>query len=320
MNPKTQRRVMTALIAAMLAIFASGASAVPSAAASVATQVDYAQCSNGQPPSSATSCSEGWINGILNANNSHYHEDQVTPQRLEVLIPAGSPVGNHDVQIAYLARKAANHAYDSLATWNSTATTADRCQGLNSTDCVPVKSGSSLSGQAWSELAIPYDCTEVASATLSGANQGSCSSSNSDVTARHQLPGQHLVMYGGYLDSMTAPTHDKAASPGTDDYATVTISFHVDGSAGTTTADQKVQLLFGGHLAAEVGQRGWGAGIGSANIQGGPYHIKWIALDDSSVGNHHPGPVQHEWDGVVDSHRPGLGPGRHAGPRHGERG
>jgi hypothetical protein len=43
-------------------------------------------------------------------------------------------------------------------------------------------------------------------------------------------------------------------------------------------------LLFGGHLAAPIGPRGWGTGFGASNINGGPYHIKWDAFDGSSVG------------------------------------
>jgi hypothetical protein len=50
-------------------------------------------------------------------------------------------------------------------------------------------------------------------------------------------------------------------------------------------ANQKVQLLFGGHLAAGTGARGWGAGLGSSSISGGPYHIKWSAADGASIGN-----------------------------------
>ncbi|TMF84983.1 MAG: hypothetical protein E6I08_14600 [Chloroflexi bacterium] len=279
------RRLRLALIGSLVAMVASVAPATSTAAAGGPSAVDYAQCSNSQPPSSDAFCSGGWINGILNANNSHYREDQVTAQRLELLIPAGSAVGSHSVQISYLARKAGHHAYDSLATWNSTATAADRCQGLSAGDCVPVRSGSVLPGQAWSQLAIPYDCTPVAAGTLPGANQGGCLSTSGEVTARHQLPGQYLLMYGGYLDAMSLPAHDAAATAGTDDYATVTVSFHLDGANGVTTADQRVQLLFGGHLAPQLGPRGWGAGLGAGSINGGPYHIKWLAVDGASIGN-----------------------------------
>ena len=68
-------------------------------------------------------CPDGWINGILQASNSHYSEDQVTPQRAEVNVPAGA-AASHTMTFTYQARKgsAQTHAYDSLATWNWTQT------------------------------------------------------------------------------------------------------------------------------------------------------------------------------------------------------
>ena len=79
--------------------------------------VDFSQCANDAFPSTATDCPGGWINGILNATNSTYHENEVTPQRLVVSFPSGA---NHSYDFRYLVRKANGHAYDSLATWNHT--------------------------------------------------------------------------------------------------------------------------------------------------------------------------------------------------------
>ena len=45
------------------------------------------------------------------------------------------------------------------------------------------------------------------------------------------------------------------------------------------------ELVFGGHLAPAVGSRGWGAGVGASFINGGPYHIKLVGVDSSSIGN-----------------------------------
>src|SRR6266567_1584405 len=98
--------------------------------------VDYAQCSNDQPPSVSNSCPGGWINGILNPNNSHYAEDQVTPQRAEVAYPAGAAFAGATLTFRYQTKKGGINAYDSLATWNATQTAADRSQGLNAADVV----------------------------------------------------------------------------------------------------------------------------------------------------------------------------------------
>jgi hypothetical protein len=60
-----------------------------------------------------------------------------------------------------------------------------------------------------------------------------------------------MSMFGGVIDSITAPVHDNASGTG-DDYASVTVTYHV------TSTPAKVELLFGGHLAASAGPRGWG--------------------------------------------------------------
>src|SRR6266540_3533939 len=124
---------------ALLAIVAISGLAIQTVAAAkpvAVTFVDYAQCANGAPPSASLACPDGWINGILQASNSHYSEDQVTPQRAEVNVPVGAPA-SHTLTFTYQARKgsAQTHAYDSLATWNWTQRSADRCQGLAAADC-----------------------------------------------------------------------------------------------------------------------------------------------------------------------------------------
>jgi hypothetical protein len=230
--------------------------------------VDFSQCANGAPPSTSPACPENWINGILNQNNSHYAEDEVVPQRFVVNIPAGAALVDHTITFKYQARKgsADAHAYDSLATWNLTQTDADRCQNLAPADCP---------GGPMSTFPIPDDNTEVLPIGPGG--------NGSAVTADHMIPagaGRMAVMYGGTITDMTEPVHDSPSSLGTDDYAEVIVTFSV------TAAPSKVMLLLGGHLASSNNpQRGWGDGLGSASINGGPYHFKWTALDGSSVGN-----------------------------------
>src|SRR5947209_7391608 len=76
---------------------------------------DFSQCSNNPPPSTSLTCPGGWINGILNAANSHYSEDQVVPQRFVIDVPGGVGFGQngHSIQFRYQARKgsANSHAY-----------------------------------------------------------------------------------------------------------------------------------------------------------------------------------------------------------------
>jgi uncharacterized repeat protein (TIGR01451 family) len=273
--------------AAFLALSASiGALALlpGSAAASSggATFVDYAQCSNGAPPAITSSCTGNWINGILNSSGAHYAEDQVSPQRLEVQVPSGTPATGRTITIEYMARKgsAGVHSYDYLTTWNKTQSAADRCQGLVASDCVAPVAVASCPGQpngsSPSTLSIPLDPNQVYPVGV-GIDPA---------TSAHQLPGV-MTMYGGCIDSISVPVHSAAPSAvSTDDTATVVVTYHVNGTAGTTTGDQKVQLLFGGHLATGAGlPNGWGTGLGASSASGGPYHIKLNAVDGSSVGN-----------------------------------
>jgi uncharacterized repeat protein (TIGR01451 family) len=236
-----------------LALVSGPTAAVQSVVPSV-TFVDYAQCANGAPPSTSTACPDLWINGILNANNSHYHEGDVTAQRAEVSYPAGAAFTGATMTFKYQSTKGGIHAYDSLATWNYTQTTANKNQDLNAADVVNAPT---------STLPMTSDLTAAA----------------------HELPAANRVwtMYGGTLTSSSAVTHDCTTSTTQctgDDYGTVTVTYSVPASTST----RNVQLLFGGHLAVSTGPLGWGAGLGSASVSGGPYHIKWDLADGASIG------------------------------------
>jgi uncharacterized repeat protein (TIGR01451 family) len=272
--------------AALLALAASiGAFALPGSAAAAsggATFVDYAQCSNDSPPTVTNACPGNWINGILNQSGAHYSEDQVSPQRLELQVPSGTPTTNRTITIEYMDRKgsAGVHSYDYLTTWNKTQSAADRCQGLVASDCVAPVAVANCPGQpdasSPSTLTIPLDPAPVYPV---GAGID-------PMTSTHQVQGV-MTMYGGCIDSISVPVHSAAPSAtSTDDTATVIVTYHVNGTGGSTTSAQKVQLLFGGHLATGAGlPNGWGAGFGASSASGGPYHIKLNALDGSSVGN-----------------------------------
>jgi uncharacterized repeat protein (TIGR01451 family) len=263
-------RLVPILVAALVVLGALVAGGSVLAAPSTDASVNnYQQCANDKPGSvgDPTDCvPQGWINGILNAQNSQYSEDQVTAQRLGLDIPSGGPTTGRTITITYLARKGqggvGNHAYDYLATWNYTETNANRCQDLLAADCP--------SGSA-STFPIPSDATVVADSNGPGSS-----------TALHELPqaDRQMTMYGGTITGVSTPVHDNAAGSG-DDFATIIVTYSVP----STATDTKVQLLFGGHLAASVGPRGWGNNVGSSFINGGPYHIKLTQVDSSSIGN-----------------------------------
>lgn len=217
--------------------------------------IDYRQCANGT--GTDITCSSGWINGILHNPNSHYQEDQSVPQRLVLSVDSGDLTGR-TIALRYETRKNGIHAYDSITTWNSTVTGADECQGLAAADCPSL--GPSI-------LAIPPDPTTVNPFT-----------SGSGVTSAYQISG-HLEMYGGTITNISAPVHNNAASSTGDDYATVIIEYSVP------EVPTKVMLLWGGHTAATDGPRGWGTGLGSSNVSGGPYHFKLDQADGAAIGS-----------------------------------
>src|SRR5215211_990352 len=256
-----------ALVGVLLGVLIGGGSFV--SAAKGPGVADYSQCANGAfvaGASDPTTDCDAWINGILNPNNSQYREDQVTAQRLFV---DGLPAGHHSYDFQYLVRKADGHAYDSLATWNHTQTTADPCQGLNG----PAGTASDAATDdsvTPSELPIEPDPLVVDS---------SCTT-ESTTTSAHQLAGQVFTMYGGTLTEMTY-TGTTSDSEGL--YQKINVEFD-------TTGGHRVYLLFGGHLAAsltpaEGSPRGWGDNCGASSISGGPYHIKLDGIDGASAGN-----------------------------------
>jgi hypothetical protein len=233
---------------------------------------DYSQCTDGTADDDFKGCTS-WINGILNTNNSTYHEDEVTPQRLVV---SNLPSGHHTFHLRYLVRKANNHAYDSLATWNYTQTAATRCLGFAGkalTDC------NNATGGSPDTTLIPDDPLVVASP---------CNSPNTtanNTTSTHQLDGQEFQMFGGVLDDLTDAAYKGSTSDSEGLYRSIDVGFTTSGAKST------VYFYFGGHLAAGANTgnpsspRGWGAGCGAGGISGGPYHIKLDGLDSESIGN-----------------------------------
>ena len=98
------------------------------------------------------------------------------------------------------------------------------------------------------------------------------------------LPLAKAVRFSMDVATGMTVAHDNAACPNPsncqDDYAVWTVTFNV------TNPDGNVMMLLGGHTAQGAGNpRGWGAGVGSGSVSGGPYHFKWEELDGASVGN-----------------------------------
>ena len=240
------------------------ASATPATAAPAGpSYVDFSQCANGSSPSTSSGCPADFTgSGSLTPTNSHYAEDDVVPQRAVVALSSGAALTGHSFTLRYQARKGTIHTYDSLATWNLTQSTADRCQGLAAASC-PAAGPSTK--------AIPDD-PGVLTPFISA----------SGATATHMIPagaGRQMTLYGGTITDVSVPVHSCATPCTGDDFATITVTYSIAAAPAT------VMLLYGGHLASGVGPRGWGPGLGAANVNGGPYHFKWDSADGGSVGN-----------------------------------
>ncbi len=251
-----------ALLVAVLTVPWSRGLVATGAPPTDASVTAFDQCANGSAPSSALDCPQNWINGILQPSNSHYGEDEVTPQRLVLDLPADGPLTGRTVSIRYEARKGSIHAYDSLATWNYTQTAADRCADLNPSDCV---AGSAAT------FPIPDDPT-IVNSDIAGCTN--------DATSNHMIPagpGRQMTIYGGTITNVTVPVHDDVTHDNTDDYARVLITYSVP------SLPAKVMILWGGHIAASGGPRAWGTGCGASFISGGPYHMKMCRLDGVEV-------------------------------------
>ncbi len=250
-------RWLAVTLALLLAAYWVPTLAVTAAQAASTVNVDqYDQCETGNPAVSDGKCAD-WTHGILNGTHDVYHEDEVTPQRL---VATFDTAGTHTIDISYLTFDAGVHAYDSLATWNFTRTGADRCQSLSTgVTCVGGTPGTP------SVLTIPLDTS-----TSHDAGTGI-----SLKTFDHQLTGQQIKLYGGTLTAADYMGLGYYAP----EYQTLRVTL------STTSPSTQVMLLFGGHIAAAFGPRGWGAGLGASGVPGGSYHIRITAIDGSSAGN-----------------------------------
>jgi len=244
------------------ALAATGISVVmaPAAEAASATVSGFSQCANGT--GTAVTCTGGWINGAIQGSNSHYAEDNVVPQRVQIALPADNL--EHSLTFTYQDRKGSVHAYDSLATYNKTVTDADPCGGLAASLCSGTPDTIPMTADP--APSIPPAATGISTAP-----------------AEHDLDAvdRRWTMFGGDLTTDTVVGHSSPASG--DDLVTVTVRF----KNPTPTTARTAILLFGGHLAVggpNTADRAWGEDLGASSVSGGPYSFKLEKVDGNSTG------------------------------------
>jgi hypothetical protein len=284
-----KKRRTPLLVMALMGVIAGvliGGGGFSSAASTSPSVVDYSQCANGAPnktpPNDPSTCNQGWINGILNANNSQYAENDATAQRFVVTIPKGDNGDNgvHNFTLKYLWNKANNHAYDSLVKWDQTISSSigasGVCAGVPGT--CPVTDANFNFGNGDSSYAIPQSACTDGTAGHGSVNGGS---------AGFGIASRDMVAYGGgvQITDISKPVNDSpTCSLSADEYETLKVSFTVSSLPAT------VMFLYGGHLACGTSRTGcWGSTTadtnGASNINGGPYHIKLLTIDGTSAGN-----------------------------------
>src|SRR6476659_3660575 len=198
---------------------------------------------------------QGWQNGDLNGNNSAYGEGDVVPFRLAI---EGLAAGQHTIHLNYDFLTGGSEAYDFLATWNVTENPnkcADPSAGGASSHCPNSLGAADLH-------AFPGDpFTPAVSPGLSV--NGAMAFSG---------VGRNLTMYGGTVNSITAPAH--ASGKGD-----MTVTF-------TTTSDWAF-FLWGAHIAQSAywNESNGGAANGAATISGAPWHMRTKNLDGSGNKN-----------------------------------
>lgn len=239
--------------------------------------VDFKQCANENPTAGACD----WIGSILIANNSAYFEGMSVPQRL---LYRGIGNGAHTISFKYSYTKGGIHAYDFITgknqgngSFSPGITTFNDCQGLSGPDLTACNALVILTENFVSIPNDSFDSKDSAPAPGTGSSQ----------TAKETAYGARSIsVYNTGTISATsigAITHNVAANGDTGDSdAQVTFNFTL---ASCPSGACNLVLYFDGHLAVSGSDNttgvNWGPGLGSANINGGPYHIKDINLDNS---------------------------------------
>jgi hypothetical protein len=196
-----------------------------------------------------------WQNGNLNGNNASYPEGGVIPFRLAI---EGLKKGQHTIRISYDFTAGGHKAFDFLASWNATnrpglcsaggGAVSSRCPALGTPDLYPFPTD-------------PYVANGISVAAAMG----------------YDKPPRNLTMYGGYIVSISRPTH--SGSVDGNSTAEMLVTFRSTGSA--------VLLAWGGHLAQSAfWDRSRGGQLdGAGQVSGAPWHMRTLNLDGAGARN-----------------------------------
>ena len=259
-----------------------------------ALKTDFLQCANENPTLGLCD----WISSILQASDSKYFEGLSTLQRL-VFDQIPTTTGNtHTLTFHVDATKGGEHAYDFLSGWDQALAAA---QAIDPTETLFPDMSRTTAGNN-------NACTNPSNpqAALTSVCLALRASSNTDVVdvpipsqsvadvGGTVTPAQAITNYETYFGSTTGMrlygasaisgatlTFDGYSSPTGDQFANYTLTW--------TSASTSLLVEFAAHIAQGIDTLGagigYGAGLGAANISGGPYHVSLDLLDGHSLGN-----------------------------------
>ncbi len=289
MKQRSPNNRILALLAGLMAIglivgLVGNASAAP-------LVVDFKQAANNDSPLALGDAH--WIGSIIQSSNARYFEGMDVPQRT-VFTNVPTTTGNvHTLTFSHQFTKAGIHAYDWLTSYPQAVADAAGA----GTAFINVSGGTFTNAEVASdEIGPPAD---LGATVLGILNTGPYTdipvpddpyvskdgSTQAKINAYEVVRGNRTIrIYAKSGSPISASSltvaHDVANGADTgDSFAQYTLTW-------TSNSDQFV-IEMAGHLAVSGDGTGfsWGAGLGSSQISGGPYHFKLDQLDGGSLGS-----------------------------------
>jgi hypothetical protein len=254
---------------------------------------DFSQCTNNNP----TPGSCNWIGSIIQQNNSIFYEGMTVPQRLLFRDFAGS--GQVNITFSYEYTKAGIHAYDFLTTVDPRVSDPSAAQGnypkyspgtavLN--PCANLQTADYNACLAINPKTPAVNTVYPVNVPLDGfiSKDGNQKDKELAYEGLYGYPRQ-IIIYSSKPSAISfspypvlSLTHNVANGGDTgDSEAAANIRFYVPSNTCTTQSPCNFLLYFGGHLALTGNglTQTWGQGLGSAQINGGPYHINKVKFN-----------------------------------------
>jgi hypothetical protein len=268
---------------------------------------DFQQCANNDAFGTPHATILGrchWINSIVQGSNSITFEGMSILQRFVVKdIPA--PAGNHhSLTFSHQATKGGTHAYDWLTSFEQAIAVAHD-YNVDYTDLAAAPLSSPGAGETklttfttaracGVEISAPL--APVCVALRNGAFRANVLVPDDPFVSKDGPTQPRITSYEGQYGNRYIRLYSNAAITN----PTLTLLAHDPAPDGSDTSDSEIkyslnwdstgdQVLveFAGHLAVTGDGTGmtWGLGLGSSQINGGPYHFHLDKLDNTELGN-----------------------------------